>query len=410
MKKIVLLIILACVCTAASARQFCEEGKTWRYAIRLNRELCYDAFYEMRGDTIINSYACKKLYLKNSDTFYRFEYTAGLYEDEKGDVYAIQKGERTPQILYRFSAKEGCEFDQELWCGGEWMGYDIIGASLTSITQNSEGLNEYDWLINLKWDEDSMTSGTTWVEAVGSIFYPFLPFHLTSNSWILVTCKVGNDLVYGHPQYKDYPLPPDPLVEQDGVTFEVDYKECTASPFMKHTRSAKSLEVPHSINIDGKEYTVGLDTYSFYNCHGLESLTIADGITQTATQCILSCESLRKIVLPKTLKSIKYSSFKNCPSIEEIYCYAEEVPEGAEHLIECIDTQKAVLYVPESAVEAYKGQLTGLTILPIESSGIASLHSDSALPAPTYSLDGRKANTSDGRGLHIKDGKVTLIH
>ena len=65
------------------------------------------------------------------------------------------------------------------------------------------------------------------------------------------------------------------------------------------------------------------------------------------------CSSLTSVTIPNSVTSIGNGAFKNCVNIENFYCYAEEVPSAGYGAFDGF-SKNATLYVPASAIEAYK--------------------------------------------------------
>ena len=57
---------------------------------------------------------------------------------------------------------------------------------------------------------------------------------------------------------------------------------------------------------------------AFYNCSGLTSITILDGVTRIRESAFNNCESLTSITIPNSVKSIGSSAFSGCSSLESM--------------------------------------------------------------------------------------------
>lgn len=413
MKKIVLLIIVACACTAVSARKFCEEGKKWRTIVyHMIENPLGDRFYEMRGDTIIGGTACKKFYEKSDATRHRFAYAAAFYEDERGDVFAFFPGKTEPCTMYRFSAQKGDTYHNEDW-GGNYPEMEFT-ATLADLTQTQEGLKYYVWDVTA-WDGkyEKPHVGSDWIEGVGGISNPLSPLGdvYPGGTWEqVITCHVGEELIYADPQYKDLPLFPDPIVTKEGLYYLINSGEHTAKLYMDHEPSCpKEVVIPPTIAVNGEEYPVIVSPYCMAGCTNLQTVVVSEGIDNVDGMAFQDCSSLVSATIPESVTHLGVAVFMGCASLKSIYCYAP-VSFGTPYFSEGVNKSEVTLYVPQHLLEDYQKVVTDIKVLPIESSGIASLHSDSALPAPTYTLDGRKASSPEAKGLHVKEGKVTLHH
>ena len=62
---------------------------------------------------------------------------------------------------------------------------------------------------------------------------------------------------------------------------------------------------------------------------------------------------LTSVTIPNSVTSIGHGAFTDCVNIENFYCYAEEVPSAGYDAFDGFSND-ATLYVPASAIEAYK--------------------------------------------------------
>ena len=63
---------------------------------------------------------------------------------------------------------------------------------------------------------------------------------------------------------------------------------------------------------------------------------------------------MTSITIPNSVTSIGECTFAYCENIENVYCYAEEVPSTISDAFYNSNIENATLYVPASAIEAYK--------------------------------------------------------
>ena len=107
-----------------------------------------------------------------------------------------------------------------------------------------------------------------------------------------------------------------------------------------------SVTIPNSVTSIGDE--------AFLDCIGLTSVTIPNSVTSIGAYAFKDCTGLTSVTIPNSVTSIGDLAFANCQKIENVYCYAEEIPSTKYNAFDESDIENANLYVPASAIEAYK--------------------------------------------------------
>lgn len=113
----------------------------------------------------------------------------------------------------------------------------------------------------------------------------------------------------------------------------------------------------------------------FAGCDRLNSVNLSKSVTRIGDHAFRGCTSLSSIFIPETVTSIGHSAFylsgitsvrlleninfvgayafSECYNMQEMYCYAENVPETGENCFLETPMSNATLYVPENALDAY---------------------------------------------------------
>ena len=58
---------------------------------------------------------------------------------------------------------------------------------------------------------------------------------------------------------------------------------------------------------------------AFYDCRGLTSVTIGNGVTSISDYAFYNCSSLTSITIPDSVTSIGGSAFQSCSKLQDIY-------------------------------------------------------------------------------------------
>ena len=164
-------------------------------------------------------------------------------------------------------------------------------------------------------------------------------------------------------------------VEVDGIFYDIS--GTSAKVTKGDNKYSGDIVIPESITYNNSKYSVtSIGNQAFYECSGLTSVTIPNSVTSigdgafndcwmltsvTIPNSVTSigndafnhCKGLTSVTLPNSLTSIGHGAFLDCVNIENFYCYAEKVPSAGYGAFDGF-SDHATLYVPASAIEAYK--------------------------------------------------------
>ena len=130
-----------------------------------------------------------------------------------------------------------------------------------------------------------------------------------------------------------------------------------------------SVTIPNSVTSIG--------TYAFYSCFGLTSITIPNSVTSIGQCAFQFCRGLTTVTIPNSVTSIGWSAFEGCTGLtsvtipnsvtsigecafsycsklENVYCYAENVPSTDYAAFHGTDIESSTLHVPGSALSSYQ--------------------------------------------------------
>ena len=82
--------------------------------------------------------------------------------------------------------------------------------------------------------------------------------------------------------------------------------------------------------------------------------SIPESISQIIGGAFYDCSGLTSVIIPNSVTSIGISAFEKCSKLENVYCYAEEVPSTHATAFEESSINSSTLYVPTSSLSSYK--------------------------------------------------------
>ena len=107
-----------------------------------------------------------------------------------------------------------------------------------------------------------------------------------------------------------------------------------------------SITIPSSVTSIGKT--------TFYGCIRLTSVTIPNSVTSIGNSAFSSCRGLTSVTIPNSVTSIGDYAFRGCKEIENVYCYAEKIPDLGHYIFSDSYIEYATLHVPSSAISYYQ--------------------------------------------------------
>ena len=167
-------------------------------------------------------------------------------------------------------------------------------------------------------------------------------------------------------------------VEVDGIWYNLVPKDKTAEVTSSPTKYEGDLVIPAIVAFQEENYevtTIGNNAFAscgllgsviiprgvvrigdnaFSSCHSLSSIIIPEGVKSIGSNAFYNCRFIESIVLPDGLETIDFSAFAFCPNLEEVYCYAENIPSAKPNAFDGSNLKHAVLHVPDSSIDSYK--------------------------------------------------------
>lgn len=114
----------------------------------------------------------------------------------------------------------------------------------------------------------------------------------------------------------------------DGFKYLADPDTKEATLIYNENKYSGDVVIPASFTADGIEFKVtALGDKCFYNCCGITSITIPEGVKTLGNDCFHNCYKMKMIEIPSTVTSLGEECFKGCSVISEI-----KVPYGVTNL------------------------------------------------------------------------------
>ncbi|MBR4160368.1 MAG: leucine-rich repeat protein [Bacteroidaceae bacterium] len=94
--------------------------------------------------------------------------------------------------------------------------------------------------------------------------------------------------------------------------------------------------------------------FAFAYCSVLTSVTIPNSVESIEYAAFAYCYGLTSVTIPNSVTSLGKWAFYNCINLQDVYCYAENVPSTKSDAFISSDYENATLHVPAGSIESYK--------------------------------------------------------
>ena len=177
-----------------------------------------------------------------------------------------------------------------------------------------------------------------------------------------------------------------------------------------YCESLTSVTIPNSVTSIGY--------YAFAGCSALTSVTIGNSVTSIGDYAFYGCSALTSVTIGSGVTSIGVRAFYKCESLQDVYCYAEKVPDAWPdsdngHAFSISNYKNATLHVPAGSIESYKStepwsEFGNIVALTEEETGIDELKGENAnVKTAVYDLSGRRVQKAQ-KGIYVVNGKKVL--
>ena len=184
-------------------RPLIEEDKTWLcQGYKGGDVLTTDGYYlyscYLKGDTVVGSRHCKKMYMYNDRNLGETTYEGAFYEESRR-VYRFLPGQEDAQLMYDFSLDNGDETTVHCASTGSWHIRKVA-----DVYQMYDGKPRHVTIFS----EDEPTFKGYWMDGVGvlSRFCVMNPagFSLLGGIWGagVIECSINGDILYRSSDYE----------------------------------------------------------------------------------------------------------------------------------------------------------------------------------------------------------------
>ena len=91
-----------------------------------------------------------------------------------------------------------------------------------------------------------------------------------------------------------------------------------------------------------------------FTCKDISEVILGEDVKDIGKHAFCNLPKLSSVTISNSLTRMSAGAFKDCPSLTDIYCYAEQVPTIYDYSVEEFDYTNATLHVPEGSLDAYR--------------------------------------------------------
>ena len=108
-------------------------------------------------------------------------------------------------------------------------------------------------------------------------------------------------------------------IEINGIYYSLDTDNKTAEVISNPNKYSGDVVIPESVTYNGETYKVtSIGARSFYDCSGLTSIIIPEGIASIGDHAFKYCRGLTSITIPNSVISIEENAFNRCTGLTSI--------------------------------------------------------------------------------------------
>lgn len=142
-----------------------------------------------------------------------------------------------------------------------------------------------------------------------------------------------------------------------GTSVEVTYPNNSSYPvngWNGFTRPVGDLVIPANVTHEGVVYNVvAIGQLAFYECTGLTSVVIGEGVTTLGNSAFNGCTALTTTVIPSTIDTIGLRAFGECHQLASVWCNKTTLPGTSAYAFYNVSLTNSTLHVPSEALSLY---------------------------------------------------------
>ena len=105
----------------------------------------------------------------------------------------------------------------------------------------------------------------------------------------------------------------------EGLDFMTNEQDHTASIVNFNENLKSDVVIPETIMVDGTEYTVtAIGDNAFHTCERMKSITLPNTLKTIGSGAFIQCFNLSSIVIPNSVSYIGETAFMNCTSLSSV--------------------------------------------------------------------------------------------
>ena len=158
-------------------------------------------------------------------------------------------------------------------------------------------------------------------------------------------------------------------VEINGIRYYLITKGNSAEAEVRANGYTGDVQIPPSFEYEGVAYNViSIGENAFYNCTGLTSVIIPDGVTSIGKTSFMSCGNMNSITIPSSVNYIGEGAFSSCSSLASVTIPSNVTSINASTFVGCKSLKSIIIPSNVTSIGNYAFRhCSGITTINIPS-------------------------------------------